>query len=147
MELKQFILRVVVALIAGMAIGLEREIHHKNAGIRTNGLVSLGSAIFVLLSYGMIQDHGGDITRIIGQVVTGVGFLCAGVIMHRGGNPQGLTTAATVWCSAGIGCMAAAGYFAETAIACGIVLFVNGVMHVVDDWIDKRSKKSPDLPK
>ncbi len=139
MTILQFSLRIFVALICGLAIGLERQLHHKNAGTRTNGLVALGAAIFVLLSFEITQTSGGDITRIVGQVVTGVGFLCAGVIFHQGVNVQGLTTAATIWCSAGIGCMAAAGYFAESVICTATVIIINALLINIDDWIDKKN--------
>ena len=141
MDIVQFSFRIFTALACGLAIGLERQLSHKNAGIRTNGLVSLGAAIFVLLSFEIIEGHGGDITRIIGQVVTGVGFLCAGVIFHQGVNVQGLTTAATVWCSAGIGCMAAAGFFAESALCAITVILVNSLLRFADVWIDKRNQE------
>ena len=140
MSLPEFTSRILVALFCGLLIGLERQLSHKNAGMRTNALVALGAAIYVLLSFEIIQQHDGDITRIIGQVVTGVGFICAGVIFHQGINVQGLTTAATVWCSAGIGCMAAAGFFAEAFICTVIVTIVNAVLKLVDDWIERKEK-------
>lgn len=141
MVLHEFLTRVVVALFCGLFIGFERQIRHKNVGIRTNGLVAFGSALYVLLSFSIIQTHEGDITRIIGQVVTGVGFLCAGVIFHTGINVQGLTTAATIWCSAAIGCIAASGLFLEAAISSVIVIFVNALLRFVDKWVDQRWKE------
>lgn len=140
MTIQHFAFRIFIALVCGLAIGLERQISHKNAGIRTNGLVALGAAMYVLLSFEIIQSHGGDITRIIGQVITGVGFLCAGVIFHQGTSVQGLTTAATIWCSAAVGCLAAAGYFAEAGICTGIVIVVNALLRFADEWIDKKPK-------
>ncbi|MFT5253505.1 MAG: putative Mg2+ transporter-C (MgtC) family protein, partial [Flavobacteriales bacterium] len=91
----EFALRLFFALVAGLLIGFERQWHHKSAGLRTNALVSVGSPLFVLLSI-MMTKEGGDITRIIGQVVTGVGFLCGGIIFKEGFSVHGLTTAATV---------------------------------------------------
>lgn len=137
MEIKIFIIRLFVAMLAGVIIGLERQIHHKSAGTRTNALVSMGSAIFVMISFQITGEKGGDATRIIGQIVTGIGFLGAGVILHQGINIQGLTTAATIWCSSGIGCLAAAGYYAEVAVAVVAVVFVNVVFRLLDDWIRK----------
>lgn len=78
-------------------------------------LVATGSAIFVLLSIHLTVNSG-DVTRIIAQVVTGIGFLGAGVIFREGVNVHGLASAATIWCSAAIGCMAAAGFFLEALI-------------------------------
>jgi putative Mg2+ transporter-C (MgtC) family protein len=124
-------------MVAGMIIGLERQLHHKSAGTRTNALVSMGSAIFVLISMQVTQDKGGDATRIIGQIVTGIGFLGAGVILHQGINVQGLTTAATIWCSSAIGCLAAAGYYAEVAVSVVAVVIVN----VLFRWLDDKIKK------
>ncbi|TSA36983.1 MAG: MgtC/SapB family protein [Porphyromonadaceae bacterium] len=137
MEIKEFIIRLLVAMAAGALIGLERQIHHKSAGIRTNALVSMGSSIFVLISLQITQEKGGDATRIIGQIVTGIGFLGAGVILHQGINVQGLTTAATIWCSSGIGCLSAAGYFAEAAISTVAVIFINFFLRWIDDLIKK----------
>ena len=91
MPIQIFITCVLGALSCGFFIGLERQWHHKRAGIPTNSLLALGSAVFVLLSFELIHEHGGDITRIIGQIVTGVGFLCADVIMHQEMNVQSLT--------------------------------------------------------
>ena len=137
MEITVFIIRVLVAMVAGVIIGLERQIHHKSAGTRTNALVSMGSALFVLISLQITGEKGGDATRIIGQIVTGIGFLGAGVILHQGLNIQGLTTAATIWCSSAIGCLAAAGYYAEVAVSVAAVVIVNVVLRLVDDWIRK----------
>ena len=85
MSLTEFIIRILAALASGMIIGLEREFHQKRAGLRTHSLVSLGSAIFVLISLKITVDSGGDPSRIIGQVATGIGFLGAGVILRQGG--------------------------------------------------------------
>lgn len=140
MDIKEFIIRLLVAMVAGTAIGLERQLHHKSAGLRTNALVAVGSAIFVMLSFQITADKGGDSTRIIGQIVTGIGFLGAGVILHQGSNIQGLTTAATIWCSSAIGCLAAAGYFLEVTVCVTAVVFINVVFHKIDDWIKKPDK-------
>lgn len=146
MEFTEFALRLLVALVAGLLIGFERQWHHKSAGLRTNTLVVIGSALFVLLSINLTQTNG-DVTRIIGQVVTGIGFLGAGIIFKEGINVRGLTTAATVWCSSAIGCLAAAGYFTETLIATLSVLIVNSLLIPLDKWLIKRNKKSGNLPK
>ena len=137
---EEFIIRLLVAMAAGFIIGLERQWHNKNGGLRTNMLVSIGAAIFVLISLRLTQAGGGDSTRVIGQVVTGIGFLGAGVILHQGMSIIGLTTAATIWCSATIGCMAATGFFIETAFSTLLIIFINFLMHYIDDWIAKRNK-------
>lgn len=139
MDLVEFTIRILVALFAGMIIGLERQLHQKRAGIRTHSLVAMGSAIFVLISFNVAKESGGDPTRIIGQVVTGIGFIGAGVILRQGLSVHGLTTAATIWCSSATGCLAASGYFAETAICTFIIVFVNYALRSLDDKIESFS--------
>ena len=137
MDLLEFGFRIGAALLAGLFIGIEREIHNKNAGLKTNALVSLGSAVFVLTSLTFAGDDYVDTTRVIGQVVTGIGFIGAGVILHKGTIVRGLTTAATVWCSAGAGCLAAVGQYAELSILVAVIVFVNVVFNPVDKFIAK----------
>ncbi len=140
MTTTEFATRLVVAMLAGLVIGLERQLQNKSAGLRTNGLVSTGSAIFVLISISLTQNHG-DVTRIIGQVVTGVGFLGGGIIFKEGFNVKGLTTAATVWTSAALGSLAAAGMFAETAIGTAAVIFINAGLSWIDPYIKKEKQQ------
>ncbi len=135
----EFTLRLVTALLAGMLIGLERQWHHKSAGLRTNTLVAAGAALFVLLSINLTQEQG-DVTRIIGQVVTGIGFLGAGIIFKEGFSVHGLTTAATVWCSSAIGSIAAAGYFIETLIGVAAIISVNIMLIPLDKWLSARKE-------
>jgi len=137
MTTTEFILRLLTALAAGLLIGFERQWHHKSAGLRTNTLVAIGSALFVLLSISITQTNG-DVTRIIGQVVTGIGFLGAGIIFKEGMNVHGLTTAATVWCSSAIGCLAASGYYIETMIGTITIILVNLLLMPMDRWLSKR---------
>lgn len=132
-----FTIRVLAAFAAGFIIGFERQWQHKSAGLRTTTLVSVGSALYVLLSIIMTQATG-DVTRIIGQVVTGIGFLCAGVIFREGLSVHGLTTAVTIWCSSAIGCLAAAGYYAEIFIATGLILIINLALKPIDIWLTNR---------
>ncbi|GGF76868.1 MgtC/SapB family protein [Wenyingzhuangia marina] len=140
MELKDFIIRLVVALMAGLCIGFERQWRNKSAGLKTNMLVSTGSAIFVLLSVKFSElNNDVDVTRIVAQVVTGVGFLGAGVIFREGTNVHGLTSAATIWCSAAIGCVAATGFYIETFICTLLVLIVNVSIEPVDKWLRSRN--------
>jgi len=136
----EFTLRVLVALLAGMLIGFERQWNHKTISLRTATLVSIGSALYVLLSITITQTNG-DATRIIGQVVTGIGFLCAGVIFKEGFSVHGLTTSVTIWCSSAIGCLAAAGYYIETFIATFFILLVNVGLKSVDTWLTNRKQE------
>jgi putative Mg2+ transporter-C (MgtC) family protein len=135
----EFIVRLLTALTVGLIIGFERQWHHKSAGLRINTLVAVGAAIFVLLSIIITEKSTGDVTRVIGQVVTGIGFLCAGIIFKEGINVHGLTTAVTVWCSSALGCLAAAGYFVETFIAALIIIAINILLKPLDEWLIKRT--------
>ncbi|NJW52955.1 MgtC/SapB family protein [Salinimicrobium oceani] len=135
MELFEFGLRIGAALISGLFIGMEREIHNKNAGLKTNALVALGAASFVLISLHFEGEPYVDTTRVLGQVVTGIGFIGAGVILHKGTVVRGLTTAATVWCSAGAGCLAAIGEFQELFLLTAIIVLVNILFNPVDRFI------------
>jgi len=141
MPFQDYLFRVLIALLCGFAIGLERQLNHKSAGLRTHSLVAVGSAVFVLLSYSITGSQGGDITRIISQIVTGVGFICAGVIMHQGTNIQGLTTSVTIWCTAAIGCVAGAGAFREAIASALLVVMINSLLLRLDDWIEKKVNK------
>ena len=97
----QMFLRLVIAAILGAVVGYEREQAGKEAGMRTHGMVSLGATLFTVVS---VHGFGsGDPGRVAAQIVTGIGFLGAGAILHRRGNIQGLTTAATLWVTAAIG--------------------------------------------
>ncbi len=95
--------RVFLAALCGGAVGLERELRDKPAGLKTNALICLGSAIYVYFGELLAGEGGGDITRIPGQVIVGMGFIGAGAIIREGGSVVGLTTAATLWVVAAIG--------------------------------------------
>ncbi|GAB2761109.1 MgtC/SapB family protein [Salinimicrobium soli] len=143
MDLLDFTLRVGAALLSGVLIGVEREIRNKNAGLKTNALVSLGAAVFVVISVKFGDVPGVDMTRVLGQVVTGIGFIGAGVILHKGTTVRGLTTAATVWCSAGAGCLAAFGFYEELAILTVMIIFVNVIFGALDNYINKKLDRDP----
>jgi putative Mg2+ transporter-C (MgtC) family protein len=113
----QFWAEIGVALLCGCMVGIERELRGKPTGMRTCVLIVLGTALFVRLGSVMATDKG-DATRVLGQVVTGIGFLGAGVIMSRGDNIIGVTTASVVWILAATGALIGAGEFgAAVAIA------------------------------
>jgi putative Mg2+ transporter-C (MgtC) family protein len=115
-------LRLTVALLLGCAIGFERQWNQKMAGLRTNALVALGACGFVVFS-GLVG--AGDPTRVAAQVVTGIGFLGAGVILREGVNVHGLNTAATLWCSAMVGTLAGAGLAGPSVVAAAFVIATN----------------------
>jgi putative Mg2+ transporter-C (MgtC) family protein len=123
------LIRLVVAAALGGLIGLERELDEKAAGLRTHMLVSMGSALFTLVSaYGFREfvTHGRvvsfDPSRIAAQIVTGIGFLGAGVIFRQGFTIRGLTTAASLWLVAAVGLASGAGYWQGAVIATGVGL-------------------------
>lgn len=112
------LLRLAVAAALGAAIGLERELDEKSAGLRTHMLVSVGSALFTLVgAYGFGDFQTVDPSRIAAQVVTGIGFLGAGLIFRQGFTVRGLTTAASLWLVAAIGMAAGAGFWKGALIA------------------------------
>lgn len=125
LEYITFLLKISLATIAGLIIGLEREFKGKEAGLKTNALVSIGSAVFVLISLQFRGEDYADVTRVLSQVVTGIGFLGAGVILKRGDSIIGLTTAATVWCSAAVGCLAAVGMYVELGFLTLVIVLIN----------------------
>ena len=129
MLLSTFVLRLLASIVAGGFVGLERQFNNKSAGFRTNTLVAMGACIYVLINV-KLTGNGGDPTRIIGQIVTGIGFLGAGVILHHGGNIHGLTTAATIWCSAALGSLAGLGLYWEALICTSAVVIINTTFKV-----------------
>ena len=124
MLLSTFVLRLLASILAGGFVGLERQFNNKSAGFRTNTLVAMGACIYVLINV-KLTGEGGDPTRIIGQIVTGIGFLGAGVIIKHGASVKGLTTAATVWCSAAAGALAAFYLVTDLILFTGTVILVN----------------------
>lgn len=118
------ILSIILAVVFGAAIGLEREISGKAAGLRTNVLICLGAAVFTLISKEMAATTGLSPTRIAAQIVTGVGFLGAGAIIRDRGGILGLTTAATIWLVASIGMACGAGFYILAALSTLIAIVV-----------------------
>jgi putative Mg2+ transporter-C (MgtC) family protein len=115
---------MILAVALGSAIGIEREISGKAAGLRTNVLICLGAAVFTLVSKQMGIGTQNSATRIAAQVVTGVGFLGAGAIIQDRGGIHGLTTAATIWLVASIGMACGAGFHAIAVVATLIAMIV-----------------------
>ena len=117
------VLRLVVAAALGALVGYERERSGKPAGVRTHGMVCLGAALFTLISiFGFNGD--GDPARVAAQVVTGVGFLGAGAILHGGGTVHGLTTAASLWVTAAIGVAVGVGMLPMSAVTAVLVVLL-----------------------
>ena len=120
----QFILHLMVALLLGATVGLERQWRQRMAGTRTNALVAAGAASFVMAGM-LIEGDPSAAGRIASYVVSGVGFLGAGVIFKDGGNVRGLNTAATIWCSAAIGVLSGFGHLQLACLLALAVLFTN----------------------
>ena len=118
------ILRLALALIVGTVLGLNRWLHHKSAGIRTHSLVSIGSATAIMLISDFVKDDAQSVSRVLQGLITGLGFLGAGVIIHeqRSQRVHGLTTAASLWACALIGAAFGAGQFALGGLALGAIL-------------------------
>jgi putative Mg2+ transporter-C (MgtC) family protein len=129
----EVLLRIFVAAALGGAIGLERELRERQAGLRTHLVVSVGSALFTLVSaYGFHNFDGKvDPTRIAAQIVSGIGFLGAGAIIRQGLSVRGLTTAASLWLVAAIGMASGAGYWDGALIATLGALLTLGPLRVV----------------
>lgn len=134
----ELVLRLLVAAALGAAIGFEREIHDHPAGTRTHLLVALGSTIFTVLSiYGFTgllgpgEGTAPDPTRIAAQVVSGIGFLGAGAIIHYGTSIRGLTTAASLWATASIGLAVGAGDYVLGVVGAAIVVFSLWPLNVI----------------
>ena len=128
---------LLLALLLGALIGLERQIRQRTAGLRTNALVCLGAAAFVDLA-GTI-GQAGAVVQVIAYVVSGVGFLGAGAIMKEGANIRGLNTAATLWCSAAVGASAGAGAAFTASILAGLVIITNLFVRSLIGLIDRRT--------
>jgi putative Mg2+ transporter-C (MgtC) family protein len=126
---------LAAAVVFGALIGFERQLRGHPAGLHTNALVALGSAAYVIASI-LVGDVSGP-ARVAGQVVTGVGFLCAGVIMHQGATVRGINTAATVWCAAAVGVLAGFGQIWWAGLVTLLVVLANFVLHYVEHQILK----------
>ena len=128
MDYSTFLIRTVICFSLSLIVGLERQWRRRAIGLRTNVLVSLGSFLFVSFS---IQTGSLDISRIASQVVSGIGFLGAGVILKDGTNIKGLNTAATLWCNAAIGVLCAGGLLVEAGIGTAMILIANIILRAV----------------
>lgn len=124
-------LRLALSLGVGALIGLEREYHRQAAGFRTHSLVALGAALFTIVSaYGF---EGADPTRIAAQIVSGIGFIGAGTILHYRGSVKGLTTAASLWAVAAVGMAAGAGLYLLAVLGAALVLVALWLMDRLAD--------------
>jgi len=134
----ELIQRLLLAAVLGGVLGIEREVRQKAAGLRTNMLIAIGSALFTLMSYELADAAGADPSRVAAQIVTGIGFLGAGAIIRRDGDIHGLTTAATIWVNAAVGVAAGGGEFHLALIATAVTLIVLLMLHPLESIIDRR---------
>lgn len=132
--LSSSITRLLLAAVLGGIIGLERTIHRKPAGIRTNMFICVGAAMFTILSDVIPDPSVGDRTRITANIVQGVGFLGAGAILHAKGGVSGLTTAATIWVVASIGIAAGASHYLLATFATMIILVALNLL----GWVETK---------
>ncbi|WP_210207832.1 MgtC/SapB family protein [Bosea caraganae] len=139
------VLKLLAGLLAGVAIGWERTLRHKSAGLRTFGLVGLGTATAAAIFSGTSgAPHPDAASRVVQGILTGIGFLGAGVIIRRetDGLPHGLTTAAAVWVTAALGCAAGLGQWRITLTATALALTLLFINHSVEHWIQGREAKA-----
>ncbi len=140
----EFALRLLAAFACGVAIGLERQMRQRTAGLRTITLVASGACLFVTL--GVLTGNGtSGITQIAAYVVSGVGFLGGGVIMRDKGSIQGINTAATLWCSAAVGVLCGAGHYVPAIAGTAVVLLTNTVLREVSRIINQSPVSNADL--
>ncbi len=132
----EFALRVLVGGLLGAFIGFERQWRQRGAGVHTSALVAIGAALFTLLGPVIGSDSE---TRILANIVTGVGFLAGGVILRQGASITGLNTAATIWATAAVGALAGVGQFAHAFIGAAAIVGYNLALQTVVERIDSRA--------
>lgn len=146
MNTLEMLLRIGTGVGLGALIGFERQFRARMAGLRTNALVAVGATLFVLLSNYGFAGPDADPTRVAAQVVSGIGFLGAGVILRDGLTVRGLNTAATLWCSAAVGCLAGVGRYEIAAAGTVVVIVVNVALRSVGRAVDRRPDTGTEHP-
>ena len=151
MPLKDFFFRIALAAALGMAIGIEREMRRKPAGLRTNILIAVGSAIFTIMSIEIARQFGGTADRISAGIVTGIGFLGGGAIMRSGNEVHGMTTAASIFVNAAIGMAAGSGNYVVALAATLLTLIVLVMLPPIEGYFEriaghKHRRRSTDQP-
>jgi putative Mg2+ transporter-C (MgtC) family protein len=131
-SLREFMLRLAFAAVMGAAIGVERDLHRRPAGVRTSAFVCFGSALFTMLSFELAHRYGdSSSTRIVSNLIPGIGFLGAGAILRESGGVVGLTTAATIFVEAAIGMAAGGGLYNVAGYSTALVLFALVVLGLI----------------
>ncbi|MFF0498714.1 MgtC/SapB family protein [Nocardia aobensis] len=142
----EMLLRLATGVGLGAVIGFERQYRARMAGLRTNALVSAGAALFVLLSAHGFHGGAADPTRVAAQIVSGIGFLGAGVIIRDGLNVRGLNTAATLWCAAAVGALSGAGMYGTAAAGTVAVVIVNIALRAAGRRVDRQPESGHEQP-
>ena len=139
MIFNDFLLRLLTCFLLSFLLGIERQYRRRFLGLRTMILVSVGSFLFVSFSF-LLVGYQADASRIAAQVVAGIGFLGAGVIIkdNKNSKVRGLTTAATLWCDASIGVLCAGGFLQEAIVASLVVLFANVILRYINSFVNRR---------
>ena len=138
--LSEAVLRLVLAAVLGGAIGLQRELSHKAAGLRTHMFMCFGSAMYTILSFKLASVYPGDHTRIAAQIIPGIGFIGAGSILHARGAVTGLTTAATVFVVASIGMAVGGGQYLAAIFATLLILICLSALGVLEERFSLKSQ-------
>ena len=136
----ELLVRVGLATLLGVVIGIERQWRSRMAGLQTMALVSMGSALFTVMGAYAYPDQQ-DRIRVAAQIVTGIGFLGAGVIVKAGMTVFGLNTAATLWATAAVGALCGVWMWREAVVGAVLVLVSNGLLYPLSKWIDRRPHK------
>src|SRR5499426_2086150 len=136
------VLKLGLAVILGGIIGIEREIRDKPAGLRTNIMICVGSTLFMSISTKVAEMLGGDPTRIAAQIISGIGFLGAGAVLHSHGFVLGLTTAATIWVVAGVGMALGSGMYTVAIFVTAMSLITLYFLAFIEDKIQGRRSYS-----
>jgi putative Mg2+ transporter-C (MgtC) family protein len=130
----QIVIRLLLAAGIGALLGVEREIRHKSAGFRTNILISVGACIFTIIG---LSFPSGDPSRVTAQIVTGIGFLGGGAILHSGNSVHGMTTAAMIWVNAALGAAVGLGQFRMALMGAGLTLVVLLILGRLEQTVER----------
>ncbi len=136
--------RLMVALMLGVGIGLEREWRQRTAGLHTTAMVAVGAAIFAMIAP-LLETKDADPTRIAAQVVSGIGFLAGGVILRQGLNVRGLTTAGTLWATSAVGVLTGFGFFVQATGAAIAIVITNTLLYPVTRYVDSMARDTSDV--
>lgn len=141
----EFIFQLLLAVILGIIVGFEREYRQKAAGLRTHAFICLGATLFTIISYEGFRQFIGitdfDPARVAAQIITGIGFIGAGVIMHRKGRIEGVTTASGLWMAAAIGITVGCKLYLLALTSAFLVILLFVILRKVEFWLNKKTQK------